>query len=365
MRGVDFIIVGQGIAGSCLALEFLNRGKSAVIFDEDWKDAACLVAAGVINPITGQRLVKSWRSSLAHPYAKNFYESLESQLHSKFYHPRKILQLCKSDIERGLWNRRIAEPDYIPYIGGSFKSGIFPSLNDSFGSFEIEHSAWVETQVLMEALKKYFLSRGILFPDRFDYCALEVLPDGVKYGEFRAKKIIFADGWRVLENPFFSWLPYRPAKGEILTLKSSVLLPPHVIHRGNWIMKCSDDSFRIGSTWDRENLNSVPTSAARAELLKAVPSIICGCPEVKVSGHSAGVRPCTATTRPHLGAHPEFSSVLSFNGFGSKGYALSPYFAREFADWILSGKPLDSEADLSRHIKKFYKPVGICLGSSR
>ena len=70
MRDIDFIIVGQGIAGSCLAVEFLSRGKSVAVFDENWKDAACLVAAGVINPITGLRLVKSWRSSLAHPYAK-------------------------------------------------------------------------------------------------------------------------------------------------------------------------------------------------------------------------------------------------------------------------------------------------------
>ena len=362
MRDIDFIIVGQGIAGSCLAVEFLSRGKSVAVFDENWKDAACLVAAGVINPITGQRLVKSWRSSLAHPYAKKFYELLESRLHSKFYHPRKILQLCKSEAERGLWNRRLCEPDYVPYIGGSFPGGAFPSLNDSFGSFEIEHSAWVETRVLMEALRKYFLERGVLFFSRFEYGALNFYSGGIEYGNFRAKKIIFADGWRVLENPFFSWLPYRPAKGEILTLKGSALLPEHVVHRGNWIMKCSDDSFRIGSTWDRENLDSIPTSAAREELLGAVPSIIRGSSGVEIIGHSAGVRPCTATTRPHLGCHPENHLVLSFNGFGSKGYALSPYFAREFADWILCGKPLDQEADLSRHVRKFFKGSGVCLG---
>ena len=41
MRDIDFIIVGQGIAGSCLAVEFLSRGKSVAVFDENWKDAAC------------------------------------------------------------------------------------------------------------------------------------------------------------------------------------------------------------------------------------------------------------------------------------------------------------------------------------
>ena len=70
----------------------------------------------------------------------------------------------------------------------------------------------------------------------------------------------------------------------------------------------------------------------------------------------SGVRPCTATTRPHLGVHPTEPDILSFNGFGSKGFALCPYFSKNFADWIYGKSALDSEADLSRHIRKFWKP---------
>ena len=73
-------------------------------------------------------------------------------------------------------------------------------------------------------------------------------------------------------------------------------------------------------------------------------------------GHSAGVRPCTATTRPHLGRHPQDGRLLCFNGFGSKGYALSPYFARHFADFLEGKTELDKEADLSRHVGKFFRP---------
>ena len=119
-------------------------------------------------------------------------------------------------------------------------------------------------------------------------------------------------------------------------------------------MKCGDRQFRIGSTWDRENLNSVPTPDARAELLAAAPKIFRGEHTFEVVCHEAGVRPCTATTRPHLGKHPKDGRLLSFNGFGSKGYALSPYFAKHFCDWLEGGTELDKEADLSRHIKKFF-----------
>ncbi len=355
MQMLDYIVVGQGIAGSNLAFELLQRGKKIVIFDPEWRDAACLVAAGVINPITGQRLVKSWRSALAHPYAKKFYRELEKLLNAQFFHDRKILQLCKSPEEHELWSKRKSEPEYAEFIGDCAYSSGFNALNDKFGYHFIERSAWVEPSAIMPAFAQYFRAKGVLKNENFDYAKLQISSDFVVYGEVRARGVIFCEGWQVLNNPYFSWLPYRPAKGEILQIRARADIPEHIIHRGNWVMKCGENEFRIGSTWDRENLNSQPTDDARAELLKAVDSVILEHGDIEIVRHSAGVRPCTATTRPHLGAHPKFANVYSFNGFGSKGYALSPFFAKTFVDYLDDIAPLDPEADLKRHVKKFYK----------
>ena len=121
-------------------------------------------------------------------------------------------------------------------------------------------------------------------------------------------------------------------------------------------MKNGADTFRLGSTWDRENIDCNPTPAARVELLKILANMFKTDIEVEGVDCRAGVRPCTATTRPHLGVHPTEPDILSFNGFGSKGFALCPYFSKNFADWIYGKSALDSEADLSRHIRKFWKP---------
>ena len=111
----------------------------------------------------------------------------------------------------------------------------------------------------------------------------------------------------------------------------------------------------MGSTWDRENLNCIPTPSARAELLSAAENILPKAGEFAVIEHSCGIRPCTATTRPHIGVHPKDNRLLSFNGFGSKGFALCPYFAGHFADFLECGTPLDSEGNLARHVKKFFR----------
>ena len=354
MANLDFIIVGQGIAGSNLAFALLARGAKILIIDDFWRGAACLVAAGVINPITGQRLVKSWRSESAHPCAKKFYKNLEGVLSAKFFHDRKILQLCKSPEEHRLWAKRKADAAYAEFIGEGSLSHAFEGLNDSCGHYFIERSAWVEPSAIMPAYAAYFEARRLLLRENFDFGALKVSAENVEYKGVSAKAAIFCDGWRAARNPYFSWLPYRPAKGEILRVATSAPLPEHIVHRGNWLMKCAGGQFRVGSTWDRENLDTAPTQPARAELLRAARSILPNAALGEVLEHRAGVRPCTATTRPHLGVHPTFKRIFSFNGFGSKGYALTPFFARQFAGYLHGENAIDPEADLARHVRRFF-----------
>jgi len=53
---VDFLIVGQGLAGSLMAWELMQRGKTVLIVDNGLENAS-RVAAGLINPVTGMRFV--------------------------------------------------------------------------------------------------------------------------------------------------------------------------------------------------------------------------------------------------------------------------------------------------------------------
>jgi len=64
---IDFLIVGQGLAGSLLAWELIQRGCSVLVVDKGEENAS-QVAAGLINPVTGIRFVKS--GSVPHSTAK-------------------------------------------------------------------------------------------------------------------------------------------------------------------------------------------------------------------------------------------------------------------------------------------------------
>lgn len=353
----DYIIVGQGIAGSCLGFELHERNKKILIID-DKRFSACEVAAGVLNPITGKRLVKSWRSDIALPFAKEFYIGLEKKFSGKFFYDRKILQICKSEEELMLWDKRKDEAEYKDFISEKVLEDSFEGLNDKFGSFFIEHSSCVEPPTLMAFFRKFFKEKNILVNEKFDFEFLEIRDDLIKYKSLTSKRIIFCDGWRVIDNPLFNWLPYRPAKGEILTLSyEGIELPEHIIHREKWLMKIQNEKkMRLGSTWDRENFREErPSKDGGDELKRSMQTIFSKDIKTEFLGIECGVRPCTATTRPHIGSHPKFGNVFSFNGFGSKGFALSPYFSKHFYSFMEEGLELDSEANLQRHVKKFYK----------
>lgn len=54
----DYLIIGQGLAGSILGYTLLERGKKVLVLDEPKFQNCSKIAAGICNPITGRNLVK-------------------------------------------------------------------------------------------------------------------------------------------------------------------------------------------------------------------------------------------------------------------------------------------------------------------
>ena len=88
MKKVDYIIVGQGLAGTILAQSLLKKNKSFVVIDDATLSCASKVAAGLYNPIVFKRLVKSWLADDLLPFMASFYSEMETFLDSKFYYQK-------------------------------------------------------------------------------------------------------------------------------------------------------------------------------------------------------------------------------------------------------------------------------------
>ena len=347
---VDYLIVGQGIAGSLLALNLLERGRTVLVIDDGHRTAASKVAAGMINPVTGRRMALSWRFLQAWNYLCDDYRKWESILDSPLFYRKSILRLFQSNEGRDRWEKKLRAGAFagIGFRYGNYRPSI-AGLKPSLGNFEVEQSGYVDQPTLIEAVRRYLRSRDSLVEDTWDEGDFSRSSNAVKWKQWNARKIVFTQGFRNGSNPFFRDLPFRNSRGEILVLSGPGPITRRILNRGKWLMPRHEGYFWAGATYDLQTVNQQPTEAGREEILSGLKDM--GNWEFVVESHHAGVRPALHDFRPVLGLHPWYPEIGIFNGLGSKGSLWAPLLARELSDHLEWGKPLHPQADIERFRK--------------
>src|SRR5262245_55893386 len=105
---VEFVIVGQGLAGTALAWQLRRRGRSVLVVDRESGNSASRLAAGLITPVTGKRMAKSWRWDELYPAAVAFYRWLEAETGTSYLHQQPALRLFADTSESDEYHRREA-----------------------------------------------------------------------------------------------------------------------------------------------------------------------------------------------------------------------------------------------------------------
>lgn len=346
-KKVDFIIVGQGLAGSLLSFLLLQRNQSIQIFDNNHQGASSKVAAGLMNPITGRRFVKSWMIDDLFPFAVKTYRAIEKELGIVVYKEREILRALFNIKEENTWDERSVIDSYEPYMNSDpNKNGVEAMFKAPSSWGGIPKAGQIDVPLLIQTFQAHFRKKGILGHESFDYNDLTFDEHGVQYKSVQAKKIIFCEGHQARFNPWFSSLPFVPSKGEMLQIS----LPHHtlnkVVKHKSYIAPLSDETYWVGSTYEWEDLSEKPNEKGKILLLNSLEKMMAI--PFKVVNQLAAIRPTVKDRRPFIGAHPDHQTILIFNGLGTKGTSLGPYWANEFCKHILEGKPLAKEVDIAR-----------------
>jgi hypothetical protein len=113
----DEIIIGQGLAGTTLAWHLLGRGRRVLVIDRAQVGTSSRLAAGLITPITGQRLTVSWRCREFLEQALSFYRQIESRTSTSFLHADGALRFWQNDREQQVFARRLQEePEFASLV---------------------------------------------------------------------------------------------------------------------------------------------------------------------------------------------------------------------------------------------------------
>ena len=345
-QSYDILVVGAGLAGSILAYKLISTGLRALVVHDPSIASASRAAAGLINPVTGQRMVLQDNIEALLGSAEAFYQALEKRFDITLLHQRQMLRIFQSDKERSAWQKRLHDPLYEPYIDHNLSED--PAIHAELGGFIQFHTGNLDTNLLLDTLHAWFRQQEALIEAPFTHDQLTFKNDHVMWQQIESKKIVFCEGWRGQHNPWFNWLPFQPVKGEILTLITESPVPDQIINRGKWLLPVNEMSFKFGATYEREELNEETTQSAREELLGAMAEMFVKGPNVQVTHHDAGVRPGTKDKQPFLGFLHDQTLLGIFNGFGSKGSLLIPWYAEAFVSHMTQNSPLPLQADIGR-----------------
>jgi glycine/D-amino acid oxidase-like deaminating enzyme len=346
MTKVDFLIIGQGLAGTILSYHLIKNNKKILVINNDSPDSSSKVAAGIYNPITGKRFVKTWNADPFFNYLEPFYRELEEVLQLSFLHSINVYRPFSSieDQNECMGKTAIHKlDDYIESICTVSKNNFY--LNDPFGGITFKKSGYVDLPVMLKGYKKFLGTFGAYSEEIFQEEKLKVDENHIQYNNIIADKVIYCDGPESRFGRYFDYLPFKIVKGDLVVIKVDYVID-QIISKGIYIVPLGNGFYKVGATYNWSDSGKNPTVEGKKELSNKLKSLL-NCP-FEIVEHYAGIRPATKDRRPFLGVHPLYETLAIFNGLGSKGVSLAPYLAKQFTDFLIHKKELEKDVNINR-----------------
>lgn len=341
----DIIIVGQGISGTVLSSTLILQGQKVLVIDDGNIKAASKIASGVINPVSGRRIVKTWQIDIVMPAAVRIYQALENKLGTSIVRQCNIVNFHASEQMQNAFASRLAEdPTYLST--SPLANKVVAAFDAPFGHGVIDPCWLINLENLLHHWRQYLIEKNAFLQDVFDFKKLDTQADLITYDNYTTNKIIFCEGAKGDNNPYFKQLPFAPNKGEALLVKIKDLDNQIIYKKTVSIVPWKDSTFWVGSNYEWNITNDDPSLAFKEKTIAALNEWL-KIP-YEVVDHIAAIRPANIQRRPFVGMHPSYKNIGIFNGMGTKGCSLAPYFAEQFVSHILHQTPIEIEANINR-----------------
>lgn len=346
MKKVDYIIVGQGLAGTCLAFQLRRQNKSVLIIDKYRDTTSSKVALGVYNPMVLKRFTPVWKVHEQLGPLYNFLDAFESIFNQTIHTRLKLLRKLNSVYEQNLWSEKSLQHGLISFMNPTLIEYDHSDINSDFGFGEIRSAGKVDLSQMISLFREKLISEEMFLDEEFNYSSLIIENNCVVYNSYQASKIVFCEGSRLPKNPFFNYLPLVRTKGELLTVELKNLKVKDLLKSSITLLPLGNDIYKVGATFNWEQKDEICSESAKEELLDKLYDLVRISP--KLISHQAGLRPTVTDRRALLGSHSQYPHVYIFNGLGTRGLLLAPYLSLQLIQYMESGYSLDSEVDIKR-----------------
>ncbi|BAO55385.1 NAD(P)/FAD-dependent oxidoreductase [Nonlabens marinus] len=341
----DVIIVGGGLAGTTLAWQWHLQGKSIQWFADD-EPASSHVAAGVFNPMVLKRFSPVWNAQEQLNLFFPFFTRVQDYLGNRLIHLVPIWRRFHDTKERSTWMRKSVREDLANFMQTTPVDEECNGILAANGFGLVNHSGWLDAQAFITQSMTFFQNRGEFTKASFIHAKLLIEESGVAYGDYQSRHVVFAEGMKIIFNPWFEDLPMQGNKGEVLIIKCPGLQLNQIIKSSVFLMPYKEDLFWVGATYDRDYETDAPSAEAKSFLINKLETFLKLPYEIVY--HKSGIRPTTIDRRPFVGTHAQHKNIHVFNGMGSRASLVAPWAAEQLFQYIYEDQELPAEMDVSR-----------------
>ncbi|MGB3342873.1 MAG: FAD-binding oxidoreductase [Aequorivita sp.] len=345
MKNFDYIIVGLGIAGISICSQLEKHGKTFVAIDNGL-DGATAASGGVFNPTVLKRFTAAWNAPDFYPVARRFYSSMSKQLGWNVFQELPILRIFANIEEQNNWTVASDKKQLQAYLSPEFIKNSNPSIEAPNGFGKLIGTGKINTDGLLSGYKKHLKELELLIVENFEYVQLRQEEDRVVYKNLSAQRIIFCEGAKAVENPYFPSNAIIGNKGEYIIIRAPELNLQCLLKGSIYIIPLGNDLYKVGATYSRDDFENTPSTAARDEILSKLKSFI-NCP-YEVVGQISGIRPTTKDHRPLLGNLLKDPEIIFYNGLGSRGFLMAPLLSEMLYNYLEENIPLPKEVNIGR-----------------
>ncbi len=338
------LIVGQGIAGTCMGFELMNRDIHVEWIDQPSLSCASRIASGLYNPVVLKRMRMVHMADAFNKRIEPFYSALETFVQNSFFYPKPIYRIFHDVEEQNNWNQLSDNPKWSTILGDIITD---EHVKAPYGLGTVKQTGWVDTAKMLKTFREKMQHQ--IIENTFDSQRLKHLGNTLEYDNKRYDAIVFAEGWRAAENnPYYPRDAFRPSKGELLTVKLDQRATPNrILHFKHFLIPLGEKgTFKTGATYVHGDFTDAPTNKSKEDMLSALYTV---CPsEATVVKHDVGIRAATKDRKPMIGKHPNHNNIYFLNGLGSRSILMAPYLSQALAEHMLHNRRIDPSIDVNR-----------------
>ncbi|HYJ65321.1 MAG TPA: FAD-dependent oxidoreductase [Parafilimonas sp.] len=344
----DYLIIGQGICGTWLSYYLLHENKSVFVIDDADKSAASKIASGLINPVTGRRVVTTWMADELLPFVWNEYNAISKKFDQQFIQQKNIIAFPSAPNLLQAFEKRKQQGNSYIYESSLKKETLYKFFDFPFDVMEIAPCYLVDVNAITKTWRQYLENKNALVTENFNEEELLVLDGYIQYKNITAEKIIYCNGINASLSKYWKQLPFVPNKGQALIADIKDLSTDYIYKFGHLLLiPWQNNLWWIGASNELNFINVDPTDEFLKSTIATLDRILKT--DFKIKDHVSSVRPAAVERRPFVGIHSLYNQIAILNGMGSKGCSLAPWFAKELAANLINKKTINILADVKRY----------------